>query len=379
MESAKKQYIIQALLFLLTLICTTLAGAEWIFGKSVLYGEAPLTWTEFWYGLHFSLAFLGILTVHEFGHYFTARYYKVNVTLPYYIPLWLGFMLTPSIGTAGAFIRINDRIRRKKEIFDIGIAGPLAGFIVALGVLYYGFTHLPPAEYIFEIHPEYKQYGLDYDQHVYGDEDGHGLKIALGKNLLFMFFEKYVASDPDLVPNKYEMYHYPYLFAGFLALFFTALNLLPIGQLDGGHVLYGLLGYRRARLVSRILFVLLVFLAGTGILRFSDPPGELAISLPLYTGFLYLVFYHLEPFNKKRRLLYSIAMMLVQIMVGHWVGGSLGFEVYLLFCLLLGRVLGVEHPPAIFDDKLNTTRKVLGWIALIVFIISFTPAPLTIE
>src|SRR6185436_15295388 len=120
------------------------------------------------------------------------------------------------------------------QIFDIGIAGPLAGFVVAFAILWYGFATLPPPEYIFQFHPSYEQYGLDYANFVYRPEfmpEGT-VDLVMGKNLLFMFFEKFVA-DPTRVPNPHEIMHYPYLLAGFWALVFTGINLLPIGQLDG--------------------------------------------------------------------------------------------------------------------------------------------------
>ena len=123
------------------------------------------------------------------------------------MPFWFGFLLVPSIGTMGAFIRIKEAVSSRVKFFDIGIAGPLAGFVAALGVLSYGFTHLPPPEYIFEIHPEYAEYGLDYADHVYQDET---LSFKVGNNLLFAFFEKYVATDPASVPNHDELVHYPW-------------------------------------------------------------------------------------------------------------------------------------------------------------------------
>jgi Zn-dependent protease len=99
---------------------------------------------------------LSILTAHEFGHYFVALYYRVKVTLPYYIPLPPGFMF----GTMGALIRMKSPVYSNKQNFDIGIAGPLAGFVVAIVFLGYGYSHLPPLEYVFQFHPEYQQYGL---------------------------------------------------------------------------------------------------------------------------------------------------------------------------------------------------------------------------
>ena len=102
-------------------------------------------------------------------------------------------------------------------------------------ILFYGFTHLPEPEYIFQIHPEYEQYGLRYADYVYENQQESIIDITIGKNLLFLFFENFVA-DPARVPNPHEIMHYPFIFAGFLSLVFTFLNLLPIGQLDGGHV-----------------------------------------------------------------------------------------------------------------------------------------------
>ncbi|MCK5705228.1 MAG: site-2 protease family protein, partial [Cyclobacteriaceae bacterium] len=98
----RKTHIIQLILFIVTVISTTFAGAEWMFGRSIMYGESLLSSSEIMSGLYFSVPFLGILTVHEFGHYFTAKYYKVKVTFPFFIPMWFGFIPMPSIGTMGA-------------------------------------------------------------------------------------------------------------------------------------------------------------------------------------------------------------------------------------------------------------------------------------
>ncbi|KJH69333.1 peptidase M50, partial [Aliterella atlantica CENA595] len=162
MTSRTKTYLLHGGLFLITLITTTMAGAEWMFGRLFipLEGMKTLGWNEFLAGFQFSIPFLSILTVHEFGHYIVARANRVRVTLPFYIPIWLG--IGQGIGTLGAFIRIQDYINSRRKYFDIGVAGPLAGFALALVVLWYGFTHLPPPEYIFTIHPEYQKWGLAY-------------------------------------------------------------------------------------------------------------------------------------------------------------------------------------------------------------------------
>ncbi|MGV3538625.1 MAG: site-2 protease family protein [Rufibacter sp.] len=365
------------LLFLVTLVTTTLAGAEWRYGKNFSYGPEgfsliPLiTWEEVVGGLGFSLAFLGFLTVHEFGHYFTARYYKVKVTLPYYIPVWLGF--TFGIGTMGAFIKIKERIFSRKEFFDIGFAGPLAGFVVALGLLAYGFTHLPPVEYLYSIHPEYRALGDTYGAFVYnGPED-----ISLGKNLLFWLFETFVA-DPALLPNRYEIIHYPILFAGFLSLFFTALNLLPIGQLDGGHILYSMLGYERFNRLSPILFTAFIFYAGLGLLPVHGNYVDYWWLWAGYAAYLLIVFWPLFP-DLRRSAMAATGVFIAQAVIGFLWPEAEGYNGWLVFGLILSRFMGVFHPPCPDERPLSRGRMWLGWFALLVFVLCFSPAPLVID
>lgn len=366
-------------LFLITFVATTLAGAEWAYAKLVWI---DFTWHDFLSGMAFSVPFLAFLTVHEFGHYFTARWHKIRVSLPFFIPLWLnlffpligGFL--PSIGTMGAVIRIRQFIDSRKVHFDIGIAGPIAGFIIALGVLTYGFTHLPPADYIFQIHPEYKELGANWQQEAYRvTEENEGGLFYLGKNLIYVFFENYVATDPARVPNAYEIIHYPWLFAGFLGLFFTALNLLPIGQLDGGHILYGLVGYKWHRRVATVLFVALVFWAGLGIP--TPEPGEdggVLFRLLLYGFFLFYLFGRMAlPVGQK--LILTLSVLLGQLLVGYLVPGFHGYMGWMLFAFLIGRFLGVYHPRSPKEEPLSTGRKVLGWLALLIFILCFSPEP----
>lgn len=375
------------LLLTLTLITTTISGAEWMYGKPLMYFTPELTlWIfgtplmyfipgltigEVFSGISYSLPFLAILTVHEFGHYLTARYYQVKVTLPYYIPLWLGFIGIPfTIGTMGAFIRIKEPIKSRLEYFDIGIAGPLAGFAMALFVLYYGFTNLPPADYIYSIHPEYKEYGADYAEHFYGEEGS----FYLGDNLTFWFFKNYVVEDPALIPNPYEIIHYPWLFAGFLALFFTALNLLPIGQLDGGHALYGLFGWKNHKNISTGMFILFLFYAGLGLVTPFDPLKDQMFSIPIYIGFLYIVMRSMRVTNRTRLML-AVTIFTTQFITVLFFPMLKGYTGWLLFAFIIGRFLGIYHPPAIMDQPLSPGRKILGWITLIVFVISFSPRP----
>jgi membrane-associated protease RseP (regulator of RpoE activity) len=375
MTPKSKSILKHIVLFLLTLTTTTLAGAEWQFSRFLFFEENPLTWEYFLKGFAFSLPLLGFLTVHEFGHYFTARWHKVRVSLPYYIPLWFGFIGLPTIGTGGAVIRIRDFVKSRQKYFDIGIAGPLAGFVVALAVLFYGFTHLPPPEYIFEIHPEYEEYGLDYADHVYDDQSG---SFRMGTSLLFEFFKEYVATQPERVPNPYEIIHYPWLFAGFLALFFTALNLIPIGQLDGGHVLYGLVGSRWHRWISPALFIVFVFYAGLGTITPYEPTEDLLLTLPLYLGFLYVVFSRMSD-SFLTNLMIAVCVLSVQFTIGSINPTIRGYPGWLVFGFLLGRVLGIYHPPVMMDRPLSPFRKLLGWLALIVFILCFSPQPFIVE
>ena len=387
--------ILQGLLFITTVITTTLSGAEWIGSGSIFYSE-DYSFDDFLSGFYFSIPFLGILTVHEFGHYFTARWYKINVTLPYYIPFWFQ---VPLIGTMGAVIRIKEGIKSRKEFFDVGISGPLAGFVVALGVLYYGFTHLPEPEHIYTIHPEYQEFGLDYKDKVYSYEyqrqyDSINFKkaypdgkfealssypvIALGSNLTFQFFEKYVVTDPSKIPNVYEMMHYPWLFAGYLALFFTALNLLPIGQLDGGHVLYGLFGFENHKKISEFLYYALIFYAGIGLISPTSEFTEILWHVPLYLAALYFLFGRLDrsPIDK---LLIAVFILTGQFLISFYDPTIKGYMGWLVFAFIIGRVIGVYHPPAYYDKPLSLQRKILGWISLIVFVVSFSPTPFNVK
>lgn len=374
-EKNTRYYAKKILLFVLTFITTTLAGSEWITNR-ILFYSPDYSWADFLTGMHYSIPFLFILTVHEFGHFFTAKYHKVEVTLPNYIPGWLGFLGTVSFGTFGALIRIVGPIRSRKQFFDIGIAGPIAGFVVALGVLFYGFTNLPEPEYIFEIHPEYEQYGLDYADHVY-DNGEEMMGISLGNNLLFSWFEENVA-DPERLPNHREIIHYPYLFAGFLALFFTALNLIPIGQLDGGHVIYGLFGAKNHQIIAFTLYMIFTFVAGLGLITAGIDLGDFALYSAMYVGFLYFSCKGLG-FQQSTTLMIAVGMFVAQYLTTYLFPSVTGFSGYLLFVFLLGRLIGVKHPVAPDDRPLSTGRKVLGWICLIIFIICFSFEPLVLE
>jgi len=411
-----KQLFIHIALFLLTLITTTLSGADWIGLQNVKGWDIILS------GLKYSIPFLGILTIHEFGHYFFAKRNNVETTLPYYIPFYFPGM--PSIGTFGAFIRMKGLAFSRKAIFDIGVAGPLAGFIAALLLLTIGFATLPEKEYIYSIHPDYQKFDGNYEDHVYkygylkaqsdsivnanyakdsldyilNSKSETSLKkpekvyqtefteVAVGKNILFWLFENIFSYQGDKIPNSFELFHYPLLFAAYLALFFTALNLMPIGQLDGGHVIYGLFGVNGHRKVSSVAFVCFVFVAGLGMFKdnisginffTANGSDQLEFGL-LYIGFLYILFARM--YNQfLNALLTAVAIFTGQFLIEFLFPAVVGFNGWLLYAFLIGRFLGVFHPPAIDERPLDNKRKVIGWISLLIFILCFTPEVLTFE
>ena len=404
MNKQQKTLFIQLGLFIVTLITTTFAGAEWTLGKYVIFG---ISWDDFLFGFNFSIPFLLILTVHEFGHYFTARYHKINVTLPYYIPMWFGFAGLASLGTMGAFIRIKENILSRTKYFDVGVSGPIAGFVVAIFLLVYGFKTLPETEYIYEIHPDYEVFGENFEERMEGldtlilkkdlnpdrlafetlqdtIDTGREGSVYFGDNILMNLGRQYLAPDDRYVPSSKELMHYPVLLAAYLAFFFTALNLLPIGQLDGGHVRFGLFGAKNHAVISRVLFTAFLFYAGLGWVTTADLPNNsieamsnFVISIALY---LFVVYWSaFSVFKQKRdRLLFATVLFTVQFFVAS-IFKVEGYTGWLLFSILIGRFIGVDHPPVVDNSELSIGRKILGWVALIIFVLSFSPQPLVIE
>ena len=371
--SPVREAVVHVGLFLVTLFTTTLAGVQltqaledpinWL-PLGIFQLSGPALWAELQRGLWFSLPFLGVLTVHEFGHYFTARHNRVRTSLPYYIPFPMG------LGTFGAIIRIKERIFSRREFFDIGLAGPLAGFVVSVLVLMYGFTHLPPLEYLFAIHPDYAQYGANYAQHVY-PPGASGYTLA--KPLLYQFLETTLA-DPARLPHVNELLHYPVLLAGALSLFFTALNLLPMGQLDGGHILYGLLGRRRFNKTVLFIFLGFVFYAGLGLFSLRSGWEVWLYGGSVYALYLGLIFWRVMP-TPRQGLLLAASVWAAQVACTVAFPTAFGNPGWLIFGLLLGRFTGIYHPPAPDERPLSAGRKVLGWVMVAIFVLCFTPSP----
>lgn len=249
-------------------------------------------------GLAFGLTFIGILLGHEMGHYLTARRQGVPASLPWFIPFPPYFSI---VGTLGAFIRLRGPMMRRSVLFDIGIAGPLASFALSLPVLVVG---LGMSEVMWTTD------GGRYPFVVFFA----GEPIRVGTNILVHTLAS--AAVPGFTEGSAVLLH-PLAFAGWLGIFVTALNLLPLGQLDGGHILYAVAGSRQRALT--IAFI--------------------AVLVPL--GFLWW---------------------------GWWLWGGIALS------LSRGRL---AHPPVLVEDiPVGTGRLVLGWVALALFVLSFSPAPL---
>ncbi|HCB48088.1 MAG TPA: site-2 protease family protein [Chloroflexi bacterium] len=209
------KWIINLVLVIATILSTLFVGTLSEFAAQGLEGIPGLD--DLWLGIPYCLSLMTILGAHELGHYFAARYHKVPVTLPYFIPLPV-----PPIGTLGAFIRLKAPVKNKRALLDVGAAGPLAGLLFAIPILLYGLAispvePLPDGGYTLE---------------------GNSVLYALAK----------IAVKGQMLPNGTEdVFLSQVAWAGWVGLLVTGLNLIPVGQLDGGHIAYALFG-KRARL-----------------------------------------------------------------------------------------------------------------------------------
>jgi membrane-associated protease RseP (regulator of RpoE activity) len=307
-KKRKYFYIINILLFIATFFTTTLSGVFWS-------NQDPYQLYNFPAGLLYSFLLLSVISAHEFGHYFAARIHKVDVTLPFYIPF--PFIMLNPFGTMGAVIKMKSRTQTRKSLFDIGIAGPISGWVVAMGILIYGYFTLPPISFLFKIHPEYQTTGIPTTG------------FTFGYNLVFYIFEKIFSGPKVFIPPMNEIYHYPFLCVGWFGLLITALNMMPVGQLDGGHISYTMFGDKHKYLAYTI-FSLLIFFGLAGL-------------LPL-VGLNY----------------------------------NFGSVNWLVWSILIFFIIKVKHPPIVIDihEPLGTFRTILGWISFIIFVISFCPIPI---
>jgi len=233
----RDRYWLNGLLFALTLVTTTMVGAamQSDFDRNLPFDveRAFQMYTWVWrhpaillQGLPFSLTLLAILLAHEFGHYLAAMYHGVDASLPYFLP-------SPFMGTFGAFIRVRSPIYSKRVLFDIGVSGPVAGFVFLLPVL---------------------AIGLAFSKVIPGI--AHQGTLVFGAPGLLKLMEGIIFPGTPVA----DIYLHPVARAAWVGMFTTALNLLPIGQLDGGHIVYAFFPARH-RLVSRTVAVLLLPMA----------------------------------------------------------------------------------------------------------------------
>lgn len=299
-------------LFVISFVTLTLAGVQWL-------NKDPYELSNFSLGFTYAWLTLSFLLTHEMGHYVAARLHGVDTTLPYFLPFPPYSVIMP-FGTFGAVIRIRSELKDRRTLFDVGAAGPVAGFIVCILILFWGMTHLPTIDYLYNIHPNYRSLAEI-------PTDGY----RFGKPLLFVVMQALVASPNVFVPPMNEVYHYPFLCVGWFGAFVTALNLLPIGQLDGGHIAYAMLGSRSNRL-SQLVLVVMMLLGTAGILPL------IGINFPY---------------------------------------GWPGWLIWSVVLALLLRSRRFQHPVLEDVEELGTLRQLVGWSCIIIFLLCFTVVPVT--
>ncbi len=271
--------VLNLLLFGITFATTTIAGS---LNADVPPAEIWARWTS---GLPFSITLMSILLAHEMGHYLLARFHGVAVTLPFFVP---GPPLLT--GTFGAFIRMKSQPQDRRVLFDVGAAGPWAGFAVAVPAVVYGLWHSE----LQAIPPSFR--GLQF-----------------GDSLLFKLLTRLVVGP---IPFGFDVILHPVALAGWFGFLVTVLNLLPVGQLDGGHVVYAMFG-RRHRWIARVF------------------------------------------------LLFTVSV------------GFLGWSGWFLWAVLM-LVVGLDHPPTLdVITRLDPVRRAAGWLTLLLFVATFIPVPIT--
>ena len=303
-ELSTRRVIVHSLLFVMTATTATLTGAASPLFKSrgsilepykiIFNAAAAGDFSPLVPGIIFAFTLLSILAAHEFGHYFACRYYGIRATLPFFIPA-PPMPFTP-FGTFGAVIRIKEPITTRRALFDIGIAGPLAGFALAL-----------PASII----------GLVIAKAWTPAADGGEPGMVYNDPLLFIVIQKLLTLHKWIDWN-------PVYWAAWATLLVTALNLFPVGQLDGGHVVYAVFGPKLHKWISRVTFVSVGVLAVVSFLVHKSP-------------------------------------------------------VWFLWTVVLLFLLRVGHPPTFTNEPLGRARIALAILAAIVFLLAFMPFPITMS
>jgi membrane-associated protease RseP (regulator of RpoE activity) len=290
-------------LFLLTGAATVAVGAE--MAVTGLWVEPPETFGALvWSGLPFSLSLLLILVAHEMGHFIAAKVHRVDASWPYFIPFPWG------VGTLGAVIRMRGRIPTRNALVDIGASGPLAGAVVAIPVTLWGLALSRVEELPVEPNLLFGNLSVVHlvRSWIAGIEPFSFGSAMEPQPLLYVLLKRVVFD----VSGAQDVFVHPVAFAGVIGLFVTALNLMPVGQLDGGHVAYAVFG-PRARRVGHAFAGLMVAMA-----------------------------------------LFSSAS-------------------WLLWVFLVGKFVGFAHPPVERDEPLSPGRRAVVWATLVLFLLTLTP------
>lgn len=277
---SQKKFLLHLFLFVVTFLSTFIAGAMQT-GVNIL--KEP---EKIYKGFPFALTLMSILLAHELSHYFASRKHRVNATLPYFIP-------APTIiGTFGAFIKMKSPITTRQALLDIGVSGPIAGFIISIIVSIIGLS-------LSQVVPIQKAEG----------------SLSLGDSLLFSTLSQLIL---NYQPGVQDVLLHPVAFAGWIGFFVTSINLIPVGQLDGGHIAYALFGEKHIYLSKALV--------------------------PL--------------------------MFLLGILL--WLGWA-------FWAIILVLILGLKHPPILYGEvPLDGKRRFLGWLAFLILILTFIPVPFKI-
>jgi membrane-associated protease RseP (regulator of RpoE activity) len=292
MPHRKRRVKLPAALFVATCLSTFFVGLTgWDF-LALITDPVDMVRQNWWQGMAYMLAVMGILLAHEMGHFLQAVRYGVPASLPWFIPL----PITP-LGTMGAVIALGGSQANRKELFDIGLTGPLAGLVLALPLICLGLLTATP-------------FPASVDASLGGMHFGDPLIFKI----LVSFLRPDVPADSRLI-----VFGNPLVVAGWVGIFVTGLNMMPLGQLDGGHVAYALLGKRAWWLARAMVLATIVFM---------------------------LLTWHFE-----------------------WLA-MLAIVVY----------LGIRHPPTANDQiDLGRGRTVLGWTSLVIPLFCFPPVPLVVS
>lgn len=276
----KPRIFLPLMLFLATVLTTLISGS---FMEGVNPFASPFSFLA---GIPFSLSLLSILLSHEMGHFFASKRHGIKATYPHFIP---GPPFPPLPGTFGAFIKMKSPVPNKRALIDVGSAGPLAGFFVSIVVALIGLKFSK----VLPIVP------FDAEQ--------------IGSSIIFEILT-YISIGA--VPDGYDVFLSPVAYAGWIGFFITSINLLPIGQLDGGHMVYAVFGKRHRKI--------------------------------------------------------SFAFTAVLIVIGIFI-----YQGWLVWAILI-TIIGINHPPVEDETPLDFRRRLIVWFTLIVFILTFIPAPFKI-